>query len=52
MTPVCRRGIVFSAVLSKMHDYHFKYTGGLHCIATGMHWFPTDFPTIQAFNDL
>ena len=36
------------ASFEKMRDYHFEPVGGLHCIATGMHWFPTDFPTIQA----
>ena len=38
------------AAYNKMQDYHFDSKGGLHCIATGMHWFPTDFPTIQALN--
>ena len=38
------------AAYNKMQDYHFDPKGGLHCIATGMHWFPTDFPSIQALN--
>ena len=48
-TPVCHKGIV-SAVSEKLHDHHFEITGGTHCIATGLHWFPTDLPTIQAYN--
>jgi len=50
MTPTFVDGYI-SAVFSKMRDYHFKNTGGLHCIAAGMHWFPTDFPTIQTFSE-
>ena len=38
------------AAFNKMRDYYFSPIGGLHCIATGMHWFPTDFPTIQTLN--
>jgi|TARA_B100001964_G_scaffold75532_2_gene85770 tryptophan halogenase len=39
-----------SAVFGKMRDYRFNSDGGLHCIATGMNWFPTDFPTMQSLN--
>lgn len=45
--PVWHTGHVMAA-FNKMRDYHFKPIAGLHCIATGMHWFPTDFPAIQA----
>ena len=39
------------AAFSKMRDFHFESGGGgLHCIAVGMHWFSTDFPTLQALN--
>ena len=47
--PVCHKGIV-SAVSEKLHDHHFAIDGGGHCITTGLHWFPTDLPTIQAYN--
>jgi len=48
--PSWQTGFV-KASFSKMRDYYFNsIEGGLHCIATGMHWFPTDFPTLQALN--
>ena len=34
----------------KMRGYSFYNSGGIHCIATGMHWFPTDFPSIKSLN--
>ena len=49
MQPSFVHGYV-SAVFDKMRDYRFNPDGGLHCIATGMNWFPTDFPTIQSLN--
>ena len=27
---------------NRIHDFEFKDTAGIHCIATGMHWNPTD----------
>jgi flavin-dependent dehydrogenase len=32
--------------LNKMRDFEFD-NGGLHCIATGMNWFPTDLLSMQ-----
>ena len=48
-TPSWHTGCV-AAAFNKMRDYHFVPVGGLHCIATGMYWFPTDFPTVQSVN--
>jgi len=31
---------------NKMHDFHFDQRGGMHCIAAGMNWSPTDIPTL------
>ena len=49
MIPSFVNGYV-AATFDKMRDYRFNSTGGLHCIATGMNWFPTDFPTIKSLN--
>ena len=49
MQPSFVHGYV-SAAFEKMRDYHFNSLGGLHCIATGMNWFPTDFPAIKSLN--
>jgi len=35
-----------TAVFDKVQEYHFRPDGGLHCIATGMNWFPTDIPSV------
>ena len=49
LIPSWHTGFV-KAAFSKMRDYHFNsIEGGLHCIATGMHWFPTDFPNFTSF---
>ena len=32
----------FQAVLDRSHRYSFDVNGGLHCIAAGMNWSPTD----------
>ena len=47
--PSWHRGFVEIAA-QKLHEHHFKQEGGTHCIAAGLHWFPTDLPTIQAYN--
>ena len=39
-----------NAAFSKLRYNKFKSIGGLHCIATGMHWFPIDFPTVKFYN--
>ena len=33
----------------KMLKFEYPRDGGLHCIATGMNWFPTSFETIQYY---
>jgi len=38
-----------NAAFSKMRDYMFT-GGGLHCIAAGMRWFPSDLPALTYFN--
>ena len=38
------------ATISKMENHHYRPTGGLHCIATGMDWYPTDLPTLMRFS--
>ena len=35
-----------AAALNKSEDFSFPVTGGLHCIAAGMHWAPTDIPSL------
>ena len=47
--PTWHTGMVANAA-QKLQKHHFEITGGTHCIATGLHWFPTDLPTIQAYN--
>jgi hypothetical protein len=34
------------AAIDRDNDYHFPKNGGLHCIAAGMNWSPTDYETI------
>ena len=35
-----------NAAMARNLDYHFDEYGGLHCIAAGMNWSPTDLTTI------
>ena len=40
-------GAGFSKAVFDVHrKSHFSLTDGIHCIATGMHWWPTDKPNI------
>ena len=45
LQPVHLHGI-FQAAVNRTYDYHHNDRGGLHCIAAGMHWSPTDLSTI------
>jgi len=37
------------AAINKDDDYHFPKNDGLHCIAAGMNWPPTDYETISLY---
>lgn len=37
---------MFKAVLNRSHNFEFNSDGGLHCIAAGMNWSPTDLSSI------
>ena len=47
--PSWHTGFVVAA-FNKMRDYRFDSLSGIHCISTGLHWFPTDFPSLQSLN--
>ena len=34
----------------KMEKYRYSPKGGLHCIATGLDWYPTDMPTLMKYS--
>ena len=34
------------AAFDRDENYRFETKGGLHCIAAGMHWSPTDLPSL------
>ena len=37
----------YSKCVSDVHrQNHHEFLGGIHCIGTGMHWWPTDKPCI------
>lgn len=38
------------AMDNKMYDFSFPIEGGLHCIAMGMNWLPTDFASLKYEN--
>ena len=42
----------FQAVLDRSHRYSFDVNGGLHCIAAGMNWSPTDLSTILSITHM
>jgi hypothetical protein len=42
---------LFSAAAMRSHDYHYQPASGLHCIAAGMHWPPTDLTTAMFLNN-
>ena len=42
---------LFLAAVKRTHDYHYTPTSGLHCIAAGMHWPPTDLTTAMFLNN-
>jgi len=39
-----------TAAYAKSEEYFFNIKGGLHCIAAGMHWSPTDLPSLEWTN--
>tara|TARA_R100001079_G_scaffold110283_2_gene85233 strand:- start:44 stop:1546 length:1503 start_codon:yes stop_codon:yes gene_type:complete len=39
-----------TAAHNRSRDYHFNHIGGLHCIAAGMNWSPTDKFALEYFN--
>ena len=39
-----------AACLDRSLDYHFKELSGLHCIAAGMNWSPTDMVSLKYFS--
>ena len=41
-----------SFVAQRTYDYRFSTTGGMHCIAAGMNWSPTDMTTLTTLNYL
>jgi len=43
---------LFTAAKRRAHDYHFPNDGGLHCIAAGMNWSPTDLTTVMYMNNI
>jgi tryptophan halogenase len=43
---------MFQAVLDRTHKYSFDVNGGLHCIAAGMNWAPTNIATILNFSHI
>ena len=47
--PVLIKGID-KAIDNRTFNYHHNFEGGLHCIAAGMHWAPTDVHTIKSLN--
>ena len=48
------------AAYNKIRDYHFSHNTGVHCVATGLNYFPTDIASVlsetkmtqKQFNDL
>jgi tryptophan halogenase len=51
LKPVHINGIQ-RAITDRTHIYHFDKTGGLHCIAAGMHWSPTDLTSVLYTNNI
>jgi len=43
---------LFESVIDKTQNYHFRSNTGLHCIAAGMHWSPTDLTTTMFLNNI
>ena len=43
---------LFSAARHRAHDYHYPSNGGLHNIAAGMNWSPTDLTTAMYFDNV
>jgi tryptophan halogenase len=43
---------LFTAATRRAHEYHFPSNGGLHCIAAGMNWSPTDLTTAMYINNI
>ena len=43
---------IMSAIIDRNQNYHHNSIGGLHCIAAGMNWAPTDLHTLIRKNDI
>jgi tryptophan halogenase len=41
-----------SAAYERSYNYHFNENFGLHCVAAGMHWSPTDLTSILHKNNI
>ena len=39
------------AAFNREYNFHHSTTGGLHCIAAGMNWSPTDLYSLKYFNN-
>ena len=51
LSPVGVKGFK-DAVELRTHDFKFRIDGGLHCIAAGMNWAPTDKTSLLIHNNL
>lgn len=51
LNPTSIKGFL-NAVIERTHDFHFNERSGLHCIAAGMHWSPTDLTSILHINNV
>jgi hypothetical protein len=49
LNPTLINGLL-TAGYNKNTEYHFPTTGGLHCIAAGMNWSPTDLVSLKYFS--
>ena len=43
---------LMAAASFRSHDYHYPINSGLHCIAAGMNWSPTDLTTVMFINNI
>jgi hypothetical protein len=43
---------LYQAAIERAHNYHYEINKGLHCIAAGMHWSPTDLTTSMFLNNI
>jgi len=42
---------LYVAAINRTHNYHYDINTGIHCIAAGMHWSPTDLTTVMFLNN-